>query len=185
MNDFVARAQPFKILIGILICLAFVAVGVWMTGILDAPAAPPPPSNDMVIFPLPERSSRYPDGFIVVVGWFCVLFFGALVVKTAARLTGPNEMLRINRTGILVPAFSERMTVWADIAQITTWSHRGQKVLIVRLHDPEKYPRTSYQRFWDSVNKGISGGHIGISMTGTDRSLKQALQAVENFRPKA
>lgn len=184
MNDFVARSQPFKILLGILICLGFVAAGLWMTGIFNAPAAPPPPANDLIIFPLPERASRYPDGFIVVVGWICVLFFGALVMKAATRLTGPNEILRINRTGIQVPAFCDRIIVWADIAEITTWSHQGQKALVLRLHNPEEYPRTGFQRFWDGLNKSIAGGDIGISMTGTDRTLKQALEAIETLGPK-
>ncbi|GAA0391685.1 hypothetical protein GCM10009093_17850 [Brevundimonas terrae] len=185
MSEFVARTQPFKVVLGILIALGFVAIGVMMAGILDQPATPPPGNaTDLTIYPLPASTSRYPDWLIVPMGWACIILFGGMAIIGAIRLTNPADHLRINRMGITVPSYSEHPIAWAQIAAITTWSHRGQKSLIIKLHDPSRFERKSWRRSIDSLNRSLTGGDIGLSLTGTDRTLKQALDAIEAFRPK-
>lgn len=185
MNDFVARTQPFKILLGILICLGFVAIGLWMTGIFNPPSPSPSPSTDLTIYPAQQSSSRYPEWFTVMMGWVCVALCGWFALKGAMNMTGANEALRINSGGISVPSFSDRLILWSDIADISVWTHRGQKVLTIRLRDPERYPRSQSQRFYDRLNKSLTGGQIGVSMLNTDRKINEAMEAVERFRPKA
>lgn len=186
MNEFVARTQPFKVVLGILIALGFVAIGVWMTGILDKPVTPPVVNpDDLMIYPLPTSSSRYPDWLVVTMGWVSIVFFGGLSVIGAIRLTNPADHLRVNRMGLVVPSYIDRPIAWSDIAEITTWSHRGQKSLVIKLRDPSRFERKPWRRALDSLNRGLTGGDIGLSMTGTDRTLKQALDAIETFRPKA
>lgn len=183
MNEFVARTQPLKVLLGILIALGFVAIGIWMTGIMDKPVTPPA-ANDLMIYPLPQTSSRYPDWFVKPMGWVSIILFGGFAVIGAVRLTNPADHLRINRMGVVVPSYTERLITWAEISDVTTWSHRGQKSLVIKLIDPARFNRPARKRTLDSLNRGISGGDIGLSMIGTDRSLKQALEAIETFRPK-
>ncbi len=186
MNEFVARTQPLKVVLGILIALGFVAIGVWMTGLLDKPVTPPVVSpDDLTIYPLPASSSRYPDWLVVTVGWASIVIFGGLSIIGAMRLTNPADHLRINRMGLVVPSYTDRPIAWSDIADITTWSHRGQKSLVIKLRDPSRFPRKPLHRMMDSLNRGLTGGDIGLSMTGTNRTLKQALEAIETFRPKA
>lgn len=186
MNEFVARTQPFKLVLGMLIAFGFVAIGVMMTGILDKPAIPSVAVNtDMMIYPLPAASSRYPDWLIVTVGWICIVFFGGLSIIGAIRLTNPADHLRINRMGVTVPSYTDRLITWAEISDITTWSHRGQKSLVIKLRDPTRFERKPWRRAIDNLNRGLTGGDIGLSLTGTNRTLKQALDAIETFRPKA
>lgn len=186
MNEFVARTQPMKVLLGIMIAIGFVAIGIWMTGILNKPATPAGPiANDLTIYPLPSSSSRYPPWFIVSMGWICVVFFSGLAFVGAIRLTNPADHLRINRMGIMAPSYTDKLISWSDITEVTTWSHRGQKSLIIKLRDPSRFERKPWRRAIDSLNRGLTGGDIGLSLTGTDRTLKQALEAIETFRPKA
>ncbi|WP_297800835.1 STM3941 family protein [uncultured Brevundimonas sp.] len=184
MNAFVARTQPLKMIIGIIIALIFVAVGVWMTGILDKPVTSAP-VDDLIIHPLPQSPSRYPDWLIKTGGWVSIVFFGGVALVGAKRITSPSEHLRIDRMGVLVPSYTEHPIPWDQIEHIGTWSHRGQKALVIKLCDPSRYPRAPWKRMFDSMNSGLSGGEIGLSMLGTDRTLDQALDAVEKFRPKS
>ena len=186
MNEFVARTQPLKVVLGIVIALGFVAIGVWMTGILDKPVTPPSAyGTDLTIYPLPAYSSRYPDWLVISMGWVCIFLFGGMAVLGAIRLTNPADHLRINRMGITVPSYTDKPIAWSDIADISTWSHRGQKSLVIKLRDPSRFPRKSLHRILDSLNRGLTGGDIGLSMTGTNCTLKQTLDAIEALRPKA
>lgn len=184
MDEFVARTQPLKVVLGMFIALGFVAIGLWMTGILGKPVARPVVSpDDLTIYPLPTSSSRYPDWLVVTVGWACIVLFGGISVIGAIRLTNPADHLRVNRMGLLVPSYTDKTIAWSDIVDITTWSHRGQRSLVIKLRDPSRFERKPWRRALDSLNRGLTGGDIGLSMTGTNRTLKQALEAIETMRP--
>lgn len=185
MNEFVARTQPYKIVVSIALMLGFVAIGVWMTGILDKPVAPPAISPDnLQIYPLPQSSSRYPEWFVKLMGWVSIILFGGLAILGAKRLTNPSDHLRINRLGVMIPSYTDRLITWDEISDITTWTHRGQTSVVFKLRDPARFNRPAWKRMIDSLNKGFTGGDIGLSMTGTNRTLRQALDAIETFRPK-
>lgn len=184
MNAFVAKTQPLRVVVGILIALVFAGIGVWMTGILDQPVTPMS-VNDLTVHPLPVSPSRYPDGVVKLVGWVAVVFGGGLALIGAIRMTGPSEHLRIDRMGILVPSYTERRIPWDEIVDVSTWSHRGHKALVFKLRDPSRYPRAPWKRMLDSMNNELSGGEVGLSMLGTDRTPEQALDAIATFRPKS
>ncbi|MHC3128297.1 hypothetical protein OB03_13875 [Brevundimonas sp. GN22] len=184
MEAFVARTQPLRIIAGIIIALVFAGIGLWMTGIFDKPVSLPP-VIDMVFHPTPHRPSRFPDWLIKSTGWISLVLSGGIALVGATRITNPTEHLRIDRMGILVPSFTERPIPWDQIEHIGTWSHHGQKSLVIKLRDPSRYPRAPWKRMLDSLNSELSGGEIGLSMLGTDRTLGQALDAIETFRPNS
>lgn len=182
MNEFIARIQPLKVVLGILIALGFVAIGVWITGILDKHVTPSV-VNDMILYRTYQGSSRHPDWYLKPMAWVSIILFGGMAIYGAILLTKPADYLRINRMGVTVPSYTDRLITWAEIADVTIWSHNGQKSLTIKLRDPSRFNRPAWKRAIDSLNRGIAGGDIFLAMIITDRTIPQALDAIETFRP--
>jgi hypothetical protein len=118
---------------------------------------------------------------IFAVGWFSVVFFGACGIAAAKKLFGAGEQIRIGPTGVR-PSPGYQIIPWSEIADVTTWSSAGQKMIILHLRDPAGFPRQGMPAFLASANRMLTGGDIAISLTGTDRSFDEAMSAIVRFR---
>ena len=167
MAEFAAYNSKWRVLLLVLGSMIFVAIGLWMIG-----AFGPAPS-----------SGRYDSDWLAFVGWFAVLFFGLCSVLWVRRLFIASEQIRIDRTGIYSRQWSDDMIPWSEITSVTTWTYRGQDVIVIHLREPARYPGKGVAALFAPFSKAISGGDIGISLTGTNRTFKDALAAIEQLRP--
>ena len=147
-------------------CVAFVGLGLWMAGVLG----------------FPPDSSRYSSGFILLIGWFSVVFFGACGILWGQRLFDRREHLRIGADGLRLTPWSDQTIPWSEIVDVTTWTFRGQKAIILRLRDRARFPGRGLAAITADANRSLTGGDISISLTGTDRTYEDAISAVDQFR---
>lgn len=165
MDDFVAITSPWRIALIALGALTFVAGGLWMGG----------------AFGLPPASSRYPPALIFVVGWFSVVFFGLCAVLCCRRLFDKREHLRVGPAGIRSAQWSAETIPWSEIVNVTTWSHRGQNVIILHLRNPDTFPGRGLPALLARANRKLTGGDVSISLVGTNRRFEEALSAIRRF----
>ena len=168
MEDFVAYPSRSRIALIMLAAVPFVAVGLWMGGVFG-----PPPS-----------SSRYPPEFVFAIGWISVVFFGLCGVMAIRRLFDEREQLRIGPAGIRAAQWSDQTIPWSEIVDVTTWSYRSQKAIILHLRDRTRFPGRGMAAILSGANRNLTGGDISISLTGTNRRVEDALSSIDRFRSR-
>lgn len=167
MNDaFVACPSPWRIVRLICGALVFVAMGAWMVGAFGAPPS----------------TGRYSPAMVAAIGWGSIAFFGLCAVVGIGRLFATGEELRIDRSGIRWTRWSDETVPWSAISDVTVWQFKGQKTIILHLHDPARYPGRGILGFTAKGNRSLTGGDIGISMNGMDRSFDEAMAAIARLR---
>lgn len=167
MEVFVAYNSRRRLALLLLLDVSLVLSGLWMGG----------------IFGTPPHSARYPDGEILVVGWFGVLFFGLCGFLMVKRLFGPSEQLRIGPSGVRFCSWSEETVPWSEIKRVSVWSYRRQKAIVLHLRNPDRFPGRGLAGTLAGANRSLTGGHISLNLTGTDRSFADAMAAIQRFKP--
>jgi len=167
MDDFVAYPSRGKIALLLLGGLVFVAGGLWLAGVFGAP---------------PE-SRRFAPEMVRLIGWVAVIFFGLCSVAWGGRLFDTREQVRIGAAGIRLRSWSDKTIPWSEIVDITTWSFKRQTSIILVLRDRTLFPGRGVAALLAGANRGMTGGDIAISLTGTDRKTDDALAAIARFRP--
>ncbi|KHL24807.1 hypothetical protein PK98_13005 [Croceibacterium mercuriale] len=164
--DFVARYSRGRLMLALLACGTLVVGGLWMAEIIGQPPS----------------SERYPKAVVVAVGWLNVLMGAIASAEIIRRLVKAGEHLSIGAAGIRCNAWASQTIPWSEIEEVKVWNLQRQKAIILRLHDPSRYPA---KRLLASLpgNRRLTGGDIAIYMTGTDRSFSEALAAIEHYRP--
>jgi hypothetical protein len=166
MDDFVAHNSRWRGALLVLGSLAFVVLGLWMTG----------------AFGEPPSSRRYPAPLMIGIGWFTVLFFGVCGVAWVKRLFDESPQLYIGPSGIRWSPWSDQLIPWSEITDVTTWRVKGQNVILLHLRNPGRFPGRGLGAMLAAANRKLSGGDISISLTGTDRSYDDAMSAIGRFR---
>jgi len=167
MAGFVAHTSVWRLLCVIPISIAFVTGGLWMAG-----AFGPAPS-----------SGRYSPEIVAIIGWFSVLFSGFVSLAAARRVFDSKEELRIGSNGVLWRRWSDDVVPWSEIEDVTSYSVKRQKFIVLHLRDPDLFPaRGLVNSLLASVNRHMTGGDICITLGGTDRSFDEAADAILRFR---
>lgn len=148
--------------------VAFVAIGLWMAGVLG-----PPP-----------ESSRYSSGFITVMGWFTIAFSGVCFVLGGTRFLDRREHLRIGVDGLRSTPWSDQTIPWSEIVDVTTWTVNRQHAIVLHLRDRTRFPGRGFAAMTAAANRSLTGGDISVSVTGTDRTFEDAILALDQFRPQ-
>lgn len=167
MEDFVAYPSPKKITPNLLGCVVLFGLGVWMAGLFG-----PPPT-----------SSRFSSTFIVVIGWFSILAFGFSGLIWSRRLFTKRAHVRIGSNGFFSAQWSDQTIPWPEIEDVTTWTLKGQKDIILHLRDPTRFPGRGLAAISAGANRRLTGGDIAVSLNGTDRTVEEALASIARFRP--
>lgn len=166
MDDFVAYPSRWRIALMVLGAWMFVALGLWMLGVFG-----PPPSE-----------GRYSPAVVMVIGFGGVVFFGLCGVVGIGRLFDQREQVRIGPAGVLSIQWSGETIPWSEIVEVTTWSYRGQKAIILRLRDRTRFPGRGLPALLAGANRSLTGGDLAISLTGTNGRFEDALAAIARFR---
>lgn len=160
---FIARNSPWRVAGLLLLGLGFVFIGAWIAGL-----AGPPPRPGMTWL-----------------GWVGIVFFGACTVKAVPRLFDRSVLVRIDAQGVTVAQWSSRRIDWHRIERVGTWSHRGQRMLVLHLKQPAQHAERRLAAPIAAANRALTGGDVAITLTGTDRTFEEAFRAVSRFSPIA
>lgn len=117
------------------------------------------------------------------VGWASIVFFGPCAVAWGARLFDRRDVLRIGAPGIWSLAHGEVVIPWTEIRAVGVWGHARARMLVLSLEHPERYPATGLARRLAAPNRALTGADTWLSLVGTDRTLDEALGAIDKFRP--
>lgn len=166
MEDFVAQSSRWRIARLVLVSAAFVTAGLWMGGAFG---------------PVPA-SRRYPPAMTFAIGWLSVIFFGCCGAIAIRTLFNIGEQLRIGAAGIRSRPWSDKTIPWSEIRDVTTWTYKRQKAIVLHLGDPARFPGRRVPAIFAGANRWLTGGDVAISLTGTDRSFQDALAAIDHFR---
>ena len=166
-EDFVATPSRWRIALLILAAMGFVAAGAWMTGAFG---------------PVPD-SPRYPAAESFWFGIASMILGSMASLWMVPEFLKANEVLRVGSAGVRYQRWSNQLIPWSQIREITTWAVRNQRGIALHLEDPGAYPGRLIPGTLARANRWFSGGDIQISLVGTDRSVDDALSALERFRP--
>lgn len=169
MDQFVARASPWRVIMLAGASLIFVIGGLWMAGVFGEP----PPSR------------RYSAETGVVIGWLATSFFGLAFIAIAKQIFGDSELLILNAQGLKSAHWSEHTIPWSEIVDVSTWSYKGSTSIILHLRDPSLYPGRGLRARLAGANRMLTGGDVAIAMTATDKSVGETLSAIDHFRAGA
>jgi len=165
MTSFVARRSARSTALLLVGCVAFVGLGLWLAGLFG-----PPP-----------LTSRYSPTVVRSAGWMSVIVFGLCGLGWTRALFSPSEQVRIDDTGVRSTRWSDQTIPWSAIKDISIWSSRGQTVIVLHLRDRTLFPGRGLAAALANANRQLTGGDISISLTGTDRSVEDALISLEAF----
>ena len=162
MEDFVARPAPVRIALLVAGSLGFVLLGAWLAGLLG---------------PIDLTGVRG-AAWARPVGWLGMAFFGLTGVIGLRRLFEREDVLRIGQSGIWYRHWSNDLIPWPAIVGVSVWEHQRQKVVVLKLQDPARFPSSTLAGKLAAANRALTGGDISISLTGTDRSVDETLAAI-------
>ena len=165
MESFVAYPSTWRRALLALAGLGFFVLGLWMVGSFGS-------------VPI---SRRFPYVETQVAGWACLALSGLSVIAYIPKLFETGEQLRIDASGIRYPQWSDTTISWAEIRAITTWNYRRSRFIILHLYHPRSFPGEGLAALMAGVNRGLTGGDICISLTGTDRGYDEAMTAIDRF----
>lgn len=162
-TEFIAYPSKSRLLLIVAGGLALTVTALWIAGVFGSP-----PEPGMELF-----------------GWLAAVFFALCSLALGRRLFERDAELRIDKSGILYRRWSNFVIPWSEIADVGTWSHQGQKVIVLALHHPDLFPSSTMMGKLAGMNRALTGGDISISLTGTDRSFDEAMAAIDAFAPVA
>jgi hypothetical protein len=169
MTSFVAHNSRWRIALLTLGCLGFVVGGLWLAGVLgNAP-----------------RSDRYPAFLFAGVGWFNVAIFGVCAAYGVKKFFDDAVQLEVGPAGIRWVPWSDDLIPWSQIKDVTMFSHKRQNFIVLHLNESGRFPGRGLAGKFARVDKMMTGGDITFSMTPTDRSHGEAMDAITAFRQSA
>ena len=164
--DFVAYNSRWRVALIFLGAVGFVALGLWMVG----------------AFGEVPSSRRYSAPVTMGIGWLCILFFGLCAVTAVKKFLDDRVQLQIGPSGIVWSPWSDDLIPWSEIGDVTTWSYRRQKAIILHLNNPARFPGRWLTAKLAGANRMLTGGDVSISLTGTNQSHDDAMSAIARFR---
>ena len=157
-NQKVIELSKFKVLLLILGACAFVAAGLWMLQMDPAEIAA-------------QRRFNSP-AVVYAMGWASIVFFGLCGVLGARKMFDRKPGLVLSSAGILdnSSGVSAGLIPWSEIVGFSIFEMQNQKMLIVKVSNPEKYIERggSLRRALNKANFKMCGSPIAI----TSNSLK-------------
>lgn len=171
MEEFVAHNSRWRLGLIFLVAVGFVALGALLAGLFGEV----PRLSD-------SSRRRLPPEALPYIGWMCITFFGCSAAVIGKRLFYVKAQLSIGEDGIVSSRWSDKLIPWSEITNVSTWSHKGQKCIVLHLKNPDRFPGSGLAGKLAHANRAIVRGDIAISLIGTDRSFNEAMSAIELFR---
>lgn len=161
LPPFEARNSRWRLALLTLLSVGFVALGLWMIGAFG-------PDHPQGIKPL-------------VFGWLAIVFFGACGVAGLIRMRNTDVIMRVDPHGIWWKQMSEHTLPWDEIVEVGIVTIHRQKMLGLKVAEPDRYRSKTVSGWLSGANETLTGYPLCLTVTGTDRSFAELLDAVERY----
>lgn len=126
-------------------------------------------------------TTNYPTGREWI-GWGGMGIFGLFTGIILVRAFDTQDMVRIGPSGIWYRDWSDDIIPWREITEVGVWRARGQKMILLSLVDPKRFPSSTLRGKAAAMDRALTGGDIAITLMGTDRSFDEAMAAIVEYR---
>jgi hypothetical protein len=171
-DETVVPLSKTKLVLLIILSVGFVALGFWTF------------QTDSAWI---ESQRRFNNPMLVhAIGIFAMGFFGLGVVVGIRKLFDPKPGLVLSSAGILVSSGSVGLIPWGDIEGFTTHKIHRQKMLVVKLVDPEKYVRAggALQQALRRTNMNMVGSPFALSSNTLEISFDELVALCGKYLEK-
>lgn len=169
MEEFVANNSRSKCALLLAFSLAIIFFTCWAFGLLGSEPG----------FGLQHST------FGLVVAWLATLVFGQLALRTSLRWWHDKNYLVIGYQGIRFVGWSDQLIPWSEIEGISEMSFRNYRMIILELRHPQRLKRNGLIGRLGWFDGLIARGRVDISLVGADRTLDDAMVAIQKFRANA
>jgi hypothetical protein len=162
---FVASYSRWRTLLVAAIGAGFVTFGLWILGAFGAPHL------------------RGSQGFRLVFGVICVLFFGLVTFDWLKKMVSASDAITIDARGVRAVQWSDKLIPWTEIVavkrrKVSTSAFTYMRFLSLELQNGRNYPATSLFR-GTRLNKMLGYGDVSFNAVGTDKSIDEVADALE------
>ncbi len=122
--------------------------------------------------------------FLYAVGIASVGFFGLCAIAAIWRLFSSKPGLIVNSKGIELFAIGPSTFIpWPDVSGFSKVEVQGQKLLVVHLHNPQKYMETGgkFRRSMAAASYKMIGSPISISSNSLAISFEGLYELCETY----
>ena len=154
----------------LVLAIAFVALGLWL--LLAEPEF------------VKDQSGYNNLLFIPGLAWAVVLFFGLGVLLAVWRLLSSEPGLILNRNGVKIFTIGqETFLPWSDVAGLSVFGVRRNRMLVLHLRDPEKFIQTigKARRPLARTSLKLCGSPIAISSSTMALSFAEMHELFKEF----
>lgn len=116
-------------------------------------------------------------GFVMVVGWFGVVFFGAALIAIVRQLFNRSPVVTLTPEGITSPRFVPDGVAWTRVARISVGKVQHNRFLCLWLKDEEAYVAslTGLRKAAAIANSKMGFPAISITFQNLTPGLDEAL----------
>ena len=164
-RDFVAKSSQPQVLLMLLLLVIWLFVGLWMAGTIGSGPA----------------SHRYPHFVISALGWSSIILSAIGGKYWIERFIRGSEELRVNSSGIRSLSWSDKTIPWSEIRGVTVWNYGSHAWIVLHLSNPSLFPGRGASSWLGAVRRKLTGGDILLSMVATDRTIEEAMAAIDQF----
>ena len=166
----IIEASKSKTLLLIALGIAFVVMGVWLFTLDSA-----------VI----ESMRRFNNPILIHgIGIVCIIFFGLATVAAIWRFFSSKPGLELSSDGINIFAMGPGTFIpWSDVSGFSVYEIHKQKMLVINLHDPNKYIETGgkIRRQIAKANYNLCGSPFAISSNALKINFRSLCELCERY----
>ncbi len=158
-------AAPFKLIMLVLGALAFVVAGYFMTLAT-------------------EDTQRHSAALVRLIGYAAVGFFGLCgFIGIWRLLTQRGPVITLSPMGFRDIRVSHDAVPWPAIASIGTWTHSGQRIMVLSLKpgEEEKLRLTTIARMSRGANARLGADGLAIAAQGTKINHDRLIEATAAY----
>ncbi len=166
----IIQASKTKTLLLVVGSIGFVALGTWFLSL------GPTEIESKCCFNSPF--------FLYAAGIASVGFFGLSAIASVWRLFSPKPGLIVNSKGIELFAIGPSTFIpWPDVSGFSRVEVHGQKMLVVHLHNPQKYIESGgkFRRCMASASHKMIASPIAISSNFLEISFERLCELCEMY----
>jgi hypothetical protein len=126
-------------------------------------------------------ASRVDLGFLYVIGWVSILFFGACGIAIVKQLFDRRPRLILDDRGIFDRTLGTPLIPWSSIQSANIVQVRRTKFIALLLVDEEDRVAAlpAAKRLVSAANRGLGFGRFNLSLSALDVPADQILQVIQ------
>ncbi len=166
MTTFIAYPSRNRLIIGFVLVAVFFASSLWMIGVFGEI-----PTN-----------LQYSEERVVFVGYLGIISSLFAIFYTVSKIFSRRFLVSISPEGIVASDWGNNLIPWSEIDEITEYTIYGNNMLVMSIKN-RKYINKSLSVIFSSIYRKIYGFDICLNFSYSDRTQKEAMDAIYFFRP--